>query len=90
MSPDMTALAALTAIVQVENILPLQKFRRFTFSAEMLTYMFPLLANTDAAESSDGYMSLMCALKFFCNNSRLPDKDASSEIVRPPLEAAVR
>lgn len=56
----------------------------------MFTYIFPLLAKTEAAESSDGYMSLMCPFKFFCSNSLFPDSVASSAIVRPPLEAAVR
>lgn len=86
----MITLVVLTTTVHVENILPLQKFLRFTFSAEILTKMLPLLANTEAAESSDGYMSLIWAFKFLWSNSLFPESVASWETVRLPLEAAVR
>jgi hypothetical protein len=76
-------------MVQLENILPLQKFRRFIFSADILTKIFPSLVKTATALSSEGYISRKFDFKFVCSNFCFSDSFSSSILGYDPLAGVV-
>ena len=74
---ESSVLGGFTSTTQLECIRPLQKFRKLTFSAEILRYKDPSFENTAAAESSEGYISFKCCCRPFCSDNCFSDSFSS-------------